>query len=79
MSFLTTQPSKSVRQAQRFLGVHLMVYNLLVVIWCLLSTIGTLEAMRLHVGRRQWPDAGAQNLAFVETLSCQYPTMERLQ
>jgi hypothetical protein len=67
------------RQAQQFLVAHSMVYNLLVVIWCLLSTIGTLEAMRLHVGQRQWPDTGARNLAFVETLSCQYPTMERLQ
>jgi hypothetical protein len=37
-----------------------------------LSTSETLGEVRLHVGKKQWPNSSARNLAFVETLICQY-------
>jgi len=34
-----------------------------------------LGEVHLHVGQSQWPDVRSRNLAFVETLSCQYPEL----
>ena len=43
------------------------IYSILVVIWFLLSSTGTVGEMRLHVGQRQWPNARTRNLTIVET------------